>query len=446
MTRVLVVDDHLPSAEALAEALTDAGYTTVTAGDGRAALTLLGNDMPDVIVTDLRMDGLDGMGLMREAHALDPDLPVILVTAFASIDRAIEATRAGAFSFLTKPIRFSELEVQVRNAAELRRLQAAAKQVGASETDPIVGTSASLRAALSRADRAAASDANVLVTGETGTGKELLARRIHQHSARAKGPMVAVNAGAIPSTLVEAELFGHAKGSFTGATADRAGLFEAADGGTLFLDEVAELSASAQTNLLRAIEERTVRRVGETRDRPVDVRIIAATHRDLATATEFRRDLYFRLNVIPIELPPLRARGGDVLLLFGNALRHACRRAGRDLPTLDPSALQRLLDYSWPGNIRELLNMAERVAVLVPGDRVTSRDLPLEGQPQGAVSDLPGVPEGDFDLVAWMEAVEEKILRRALDRYDGVKARAAASLGLERNAFRYKLRKYGIPD
>jgi DNA-binding NtrC family response regulator len=446
MTRVLVVDDHLPSAEALAEALSDSGYTTATAGDGRAALTLLGNEMPDVIVTDLRMDGLDGIGLIREVHALDPDLPVILVTAFASIDRAVEATRAGAYSFLTKPIRFSELEIQVRNAAEMRRLQVAARQVGTPESDPIVGTSSALRAALARADRAATSEANVLVTGETGTGKELLARRIHQHSPRAKGPLVAVNAGAIPPTLVEAELFGHAKGSFTGATSDRPGLFEAADGGTLFLDEVAELSSSAQTGLLRAIEERTIRRVGETRDRPVDVRIIAATHKDLSNGSDFRRDLYFRLNVIPIELPPLRARGGDVLLLFGHALRQACRRAGRELPTLDPSALQRLLDYSWPGNIRELMNMAERVAVLVPGDRVSTHDLPMEGPVQNPSSELPGIPDGDFDLVAWMESVEEKVLRRALDRYDGVKARAAASLGLERNAFRYKLRKYGIPD
>lgn len=445
MSRVLVVDDHLPSAEALSEALTDEGYEATAVPSARAALTAIAAKPPDVVVTDLRMEGMDGLALLRELRALDPHLPVILLTAYASITVAVEATREGAFCFLTKPVKMAELEVQVRNAAMVRRLHAESRPTGR-DRDTLVGTSAALRQAVARADRAAATDATVLITGETGTGKELFAQRIHERSARARGPMVAVNAGAIPETLIESELFGYVRGAFTGATADRPGVFENAHGGTLFLDEVGELSPSAQTRLLRALQEGVIRRVGDGRDRKVDVRIVAATHRDLAAHPEFRRDLWFRLNVIPIELPPLRARGEDAVILFGHALRAACARVARPVPTVDSEAAQALLRYPWPGNVRELLNVAERVAVLSSSDRVTLGDLPIDAGAPKSAGDLPSVPDGDFDLTGWMEAVEERVLRRALDRADGVKAQAAASLGLERNAFRYKLKKYGIPD
>ena len=445
MSRVLVVDDHLPSAEALADALTDEGYEATPVPSARAALTAVAAKPPDVVVTDLRMEGMDGLALLRELRAIDPHLPVILLTAYATIEVAVEATREGAFCFLTKPVKMAELEVQVRNAAMVRRLHAESRPVGR-ERDTLVGTSAALRQAVARADRAAATDATVLITGETGTGKELFAQRIHERSARARGPRVAVNAGAIPETLIESELFGYVRGAFTGATADRPGVFENAHGGTLFLDEVGELSPSAQTRLLRALQEGVIRRVGDGRDRKVDVRIIAATHRDLGTHPEFRKDLYFRLNVIPIELPPLRARGEDAVLLFGHALRAACARVARPVPTVDAEAAQAILRYPWPGNVRELLNVAERVAVLSSADRVTLGDLPIDARAPKSAGDLPAVPDGDFDLTAWMEGVEERVLRRALDRAGGVKAQAAASLGLERNAFRYKLKKYGIPD
>ncbi|MEQ1501578.1 MAG: sigma-54 dependent transcriptional regulator [Myxococcota bacterium] len=438
MTRVLVVDDHAASAESLAEALTELGYEADFATSGRQALAKLQEAPADVVVTDLRMEGMDGLALMAAIRDVDPHLPVILVTAYATIDRAVEATRSGAFAFLTKPLKVPELEVQVRNAATVRSLHA--------RVDPddgaIVGTSAALRSALVRADRAAVSDATVLVTGETGTGKELLARRIHARSPRAGKALVSLNAAALPDTLLEAELFGHTKGAFTGATADRAGLFEAAHEGTLFLDEIGELSPSAQTRLLRVLQEGTLRRVGENRDRTVDVRVIAATHRDLANDPTFRKDLFFRLNVIPIALPPLRARGEDIPLLFGHALRAACARAKRDVPTVTAEVVEVLRSHAWPGNVRELVNLAEQVAVLSIGDRVTVDDLPLG--PAVPRDDGLVLPEGDFDFTAWAEGVEERVLRRALERAGGVKSRAASSLGLERTGFNYKLKKYGI--
>jgi two-component system response regulator AtoC len=440
MNTILVVDDHLPSAEALAELLQDEGYRTETASSGELALQSLARSAPDVIVTDLRMDGLDGLGLLREVQRLDPSLPVILVTAYATIDKAVEATRAGAFAFVTKPLRAEEIAVQVRNAVAQRQLSRAVDQLEGSAR--IVGRSVALLSALGQADRAARTELSVLVTGESGTGKELFARRIHEGSALARGPFVAVNCGAIPETLLEAELFGAARGAFTGADRDRVGLVEAADGGTLFLDEVGELSAAAQVRLLRFLQEGTFRRVGETRERRANVRLVAATHRDLRQG-DFREDLYFRLAVLPIALPPLRARGDDVLLLLGQALARSCQRLGRPTPPIAPEALATLRAYRWPGNVRELLNLADRLAVMTEGPVISRGDLPPELEAHAVPT---GLPEGDFDLTGWLESLEEQALRRALLVHDGVKARAAASLGLERNAFRYKLKKYGIEE
>jgi DNA-binding NtrC family response regulator len=255
-----------------------------------------------------------------------------------------------------------------------------------------------------------------------------------------------VNAAAIPESLIEGELFGHARGAFTGAVAERAGLFEEAHRGTLFLDEIGELAPAAQSRLLRVLQEGVVRRVGENRDRSVDVRIVAATHRNLASGTDFRRDLFFRLNVLPIELPPLRSRGDDVLLLFGHALTRACRKAERPVPNLSSEAIERLRRYRWPGNVRELQNVAERIAIFGPPGHVAVEDLPSEVQEVPELPGAPDIPPGDFDLTAYLEQVEEAVLRRTLLRHDGVKARAAASLGMERNSFRYKLKKYGIEE
>ncbi len=440
---VWVVDDHRASAEALGEALGDDGYAVRVFTEPEPVLAALRDADVAVLITDLRMAGLDGITLMRRAHELDPDLPVIVVTAHASVAHAVEATRAGAFAFVTKPVHLPGLLVQVRNAVAQRALTAAVRQEDGDER--ILGGSAALVHALAIADRAAPSDLPVLVTGESGTGKELVARRVHKRSPRAKGPFVAVNCGAIPESLIEAELFGAIRGAYTGADRDRTGLVEAAHGGTLFLDEVGELAPAAQVRLLRFLQEGVIRRVGEVRDRPVDVRVVAATHRTLRE-TSFRLDLYYRLAVLPVELPPLRSRGDDVLLLFGAALRRGCARVRRPVPRVADEAVGALRAWSWPGNVRELVNLAERIAVLCPGDVVTLADLPLELQGAGRPDEPVLLPEGDFDLTGWLESLEERALRRALGRHDGVKARAAESLGLERTALRYKLKKYGIED
>jgi len=439
---ILVVDDHETSAMALAEGLASAGYTATAVSSAAAALQWLAEHPATVVITDLRMDGMDGIGLRTELRATRPSLPVILVTAYATVDRAVEATRSGAFAFLTKPVRLTELRVQVRNAVDQARLAEAADRPAPGD-DEIVGRSAVLLRALAMADRAAASDATVRITGESGTGKELFARRIHRRSPRRTGAFVPVNCGAIPESLLEGELFGHAKGSFTGANADRAGLIESASGGTLFLDEVGELSPGAQTRLLRFLQEGTIRRVGDTRDGRVDVRVVAATHRELQSES-FRLDLYYRLDVIPIVLPPLRARRDDVPLLLGVALQAACGRLRRPLPSISGPALERLLSHDWPGNVRELFNLAERLSVLVVGNSIELADLPPKLGINAQEPDQVRLPSGDFDLTGFLEGIEERALRRALQRHDGVKAQAAASLGLERNAFRYKLKKYGI--
>ena len=440
--RVFVVDDHQPSAELLAETLADEGYAASSYPSAEAALAALRRGGADVLITDLRMDGMDGIALLREAHALDPTLPVLLVTAHATVQRAVVATRSGAFAFLTKPLRVDDVLVQVRNAAEQRRLSLAVHARPDRAGPEILGNSVPLLSALSVADRAAQSDVTVLITGESGTGKELFARRIHTASARASSPFVALNCGAIPETLIESELFGHVRGAFTGAGVDRAGVLESANGGTLFLDEVGELSASAQTRLLRFLQEGTIRRVGAARDLQLDVRVVAATHRNLRS-DRFRGDLYYRLNVVPIELPPLRARRDDVPVLLGAALRKACARHSRAVPGFTGEALSALRRYAWPGNVRELINLAERLAVLCVGDTIEVEDLPREMLP-GETDDIISLPDGDFDLLGFLQGIEERALRRALTRANGVKAHAAATLGLERNAFRYKLNKYGI--
>lgn len=439
--RVFVVDDHLPSATLLAETLADEGYATRVFAGAADALLALRDEGADVVVTDLRMEGMDGIALLRETRAIDPTLPVILVTAHATLDRAVAATRSGAFAFLTKPLRAEDVSVQVRNAAVQRRLSRAARRPdGAGE---ILGRSTALLRALSIADRAAASEATVLIQGESGTGKEMFARRIHALGARANRPFVAVNCGAIPDTLVESELFGHARGAFTGADVAREGLLAAADGGTLFLDEVGELSAGAQTRLLRFLQDGTVRPVGDVRDRVLDVRVIAATHRDLR-AGGFREDLFYRLHVVPVALPPLRARRDDVPLLLGAAMREAFGRRARPVPAFTSEALDALRRHPWPGNVRELFNLAERLEVLSTGEVIGVDDLPEEMRPDEAPTDTLSLPDGDFDLTGFLEGLEERALRRALERAGGVKAHAAAALGLERNAFRYKLAKYGI--
>ncbi|MCB9777884.1 MAG: sigma-54-dependent Fis family transcriptional regulator [Alphaproteobacteria bacterium] len=444
-SRILVIDDHTQSAELLVEALCFEGYDARAFADGAAGMAWLRREGADVVLTDLRMAGMDGIEVLGQVQAIDDAVPVMILTAHATLDSAVRATRGGAFAFITKPVKLPHLLVQVRNAATQCRLARSVAGADRGDSDPIIGGSAALLRALAIADRAARSDASVLITGESGTGKELFARRIHARGARGARRFVAVNCGAIPDSLIESELFGHVRGAFTGADRDREGLVEAAHGGTLFLDEIGELSAGAQTRLLRFLQEGSYRRVGESRDRQADVRVVAATHRTLPSA-DFREDLYYRLNVVPVQLPPLRARPDDVPLLLGAALAPACGRQARPVLRLSRDACDALLRYRWPGNVRELFNLAERMAVLCPSDVIELEDLPAEMSRGDDDGDAVRLPTGDFDLQLFLEGIESRALRRALDRAGGVKAHAAASLGLERNTFRYKLAKYGIDD
>jgi len=439
-THIHIVDDHPGAAEAMGEVLEDAGHTCQVFLSGEDALAAMQARPPDVLVTDLRMEGLDGIQLLREARLVDPGLPVILVTAHGTIDKAIEATNLGAFAFVTKPVQPHEIVLHVRNALALRTLERASTR----RASKIVGRSVGVLRALTLADRAATAEFPVLITGESGTGKELLARRIHEGSAQANRPFVAVNCGAIPESLIEAELFGHVRGAFTGADRDRAGLVDEADGGTFFLDEVGELTPASQVRLLRFLQEGTYRRVGDSRERHAKVRVIAATHRDLRSSDMFREDLFFRLSVVPIELPPLRARGDDVVILLGTAVAKACEAMNRPVMRFTSGALEALRTYGWPGNVRELLNLADRLALLTDAQTVDLGDLPPEISGSRGDPDALRLPHGDFALTGWLESLEERALRRAMDRNDNVQTRAAASLGLERNAFRYKLTKYGI--
>lgn len=438
--RIHIVDDHPGSAEAMAELLEDEGYTCAAFDDPTACLVAMRSHPPELLITDLRMDGLDGIELLRQGRLLDPELPVILVTAYGSIQRAVEATRLGAFAFVTKPVQPHDIVLQVRNALALRVLRAPP----AASAGGIEGGSPGLLRALGIAERAANSDLSVLITGESGTGKELFARHLHRHSGRT-GRFVAVNCGAIPESLLEAELFGHARGAFTGATSDRAGLVEEAHGGTFFLDEIGELTPAAQVRLLRFLQEGTFRRVGESRERSASVRVVAATHQALRGSSTFREDLYFRLAVVPIELPALRERGDDVLLLLGSAVNRACARTSRTPLRFTAAALEALRTYRWPGNVRELVNIAERLVLLSDAAVIDVGDLPAELQ-AGAATDGEQLPAGDFELTPYLEQQERRAIVRAMERHGNVQTRAAASLGLERNAFRYKLHKHGLLD
>ncbi|MBX3269202.1 MAG: sigma-54-dependent Fis family transcriptional regulator [Sandaracinaceae bacterium] len=447
--RVLVVDDQAALSETLARGLTRRGFEVTTASSGPAALASVGEDAFDAVLSDVAMQPMSGLALCEQIRAVRPDLPVILMTAFGSMETAIDALRRGAYDFLQKPVDVDLAAHALRRAVELKELRGELKRLR--EATPraapggLVGESVAMREILDTIGRVAGSDATVLVTGESGVGKELVARALHEASARVSGPFVAVNLAALPDSLLESELFGHAKGAFTDARAARTGLFVQADGGTLFLDEVGEMPAHMQSKLLRALQERRVRPVGADGEVPFDARIVAATNRDLLEAVErgaFREDLYFRLAVIELEVPPLRDRGGDVLPLADRILRGVAQRANKPIEGFDPEAARALLRYRWPGNVRELVNCVERAVALARFDRITVDDLPRrirEFEPQKHVlvsADDPG------DLVP-LEEVERRYILRVLDAVGGRRAQAAKILGLDRKTLYRKLERWG---
>jgi two-component system response regulator AtoC len=452
--RVLVVDDKENMRKLLAKILAD-GWLVEEAEDGARALSLVATRPYDVVVTDIRMPGADGFELLAAVKARAPDTEVVMMTGYATVPDAVRAMKLGAFDYLEKPFDPDAALAVVTRAAEHKRIADAARQAApgseVSAFHNLVGRSPPMREVFGLLEKAAALDITVLLLGETGTGKELAARAIHYHSARRERRFVPVNCGALPADLVESELFGHARGAFTGAAVMKVGLFEEARGGTLFLDEVGELPLPAQVKLNRALQEREIRRVGETQPIKVDVRVIAATHRDLreeVKAGRFREDLFYRLHVFPVTLPPLRDRPEDVPLLAAHFLDKHARALRRTLAGFEPEALRRLAGHPWPGNVRELENAVERAVAVVTGERVRVADLPpdLAGGPQAAAPDPAALAR-----LPYREAVAEARDRTSRDylvallaEFGGNVTRAAERAGMERESLHRLLRRYGI--
>jgi len=450
-SRVLVVDDEPDMLENFTRILRRAGYRCLTASDGERGLALLESERPDLLVTDLKMPGIDGMELLRQARELDPALASIVITAFATIESAVAAIKEGAFDYLPKNFSIEQLHVTVERALRHRAVQLENRNLrsqlkGTYGFENIVGRSPAMAEVFELVRKAARSDANILVLGESGTGKELIARAVHANSPRASQAFVPVDCASLPEQLLESELFGHEKGAFTGAVRTKPGLMEVAHRGTLFLDEIGELPLGLQSKLLRALQERQFRRVGGTAMVDVDVRVVSATNRDLPAEIakgQFREELYYRVNVIAIALPPLRTRAGDVKLLVHAFLK---RYGQGRIVGLDDDALAALDTYSWPGNVRELQNVLERACALADGDRVTRRDLPdyvLRGT-GGATAgvDLPLKEAKE----RWMRVLEANYLRDLLDRHDGNISAAAKAAGIDRKTFHRLVTKYRIRD
>ncbi len=450
---ILIVEDEASLARNVATFLGRNGYSARIAGTGREARAAMREFMPDLVLLDMRLPDATGLELLAELRALDPALPVVIMTAYASIQTAVEAMKAGADDYVGKPLVLAELKLLIDRLVGAQRAQGRLayhrRKEAAGGLEAILGESKpmqELRAQITRllaAERSAGVTAPaVLVTGETGSGKELVARALHESGVRAAGPFVELNCSALPSNLIEDELFGHERGAFTDAKERRIGLVEAADGGTLFLDEIGDVEPQVQVKLLRLLEERTVRRLGAVREHKVDIRVVAATHRPLESLVEagtFRADLYFRLRVVQLEVPPLRHRGDDVLLLAERFLERFAQRYRRPRPELAVSARAALRDHPWPGNVRELRNVIEQAVLMARGERVEAEDLALSrvGQAAAAIGVAPGA-----SLV--LGDVERNLLREALARTQGNITAAARQLGITRDTLRYRIQKYGL--
>jgi two-component system response regulator HydG len=451
--RVLVVDDDADMRALVEAALREVGFEARLSASGEEALAILaGSDDFDVVIADLQMPGMNGLELCERIVSGRPEIPVVLLTAHGTLDAAVGAIRAGAWDFITKPIAVETFPIAIERAARHGELVGEVKRLRESQAvQPvagIVGSSPAMRQVLDLVARVATTDSTVLVTGESGTGKELIARALHARSRRASGPFVATNCAALPETLLESELFGHARGAFTDAKAARAGLFLQASGGTLFLDEIAETTPALQAKLLRVLQERTVRPVGADHEVPFDVRIVAATNRHLETAVEegrFRQDLFYRIHVVHIELPPLRARGNDVLALAQHALERHARATGKPVKGLSAAAAQRLLDYDWPGNVRELQNAIEQAVALTRHEELTVDDLPekVRAHRPHRPLELGDVGEDPTHMPP-MEEVERHYVLRVLEAVQGNKAMAARILGFDRKTLYRKLVRYGV--
>jgi len=449
--RILIVDDEPSIRKVLAAHLKKFGHEVETAEDGGAAIAMLEEQPFHLVVSDLKMPVVDGMALLRWAGENQPGLPVILITAHGTVDTAVEALKEGAFDYITKPFDRDELHGVITKALATEQRNSRSLQPEGPGRLGIVGTTPAMRELFQLIEKVAPSPTTVLITGESGTGKELVARALHAHSDRAEEAFIQINCGAIPENLFEAELFGYERGAFTGAVSSKPGRFELADGGTLFLDEVGELPREMQVKILRALQERHIDRVGGVRSLEVDVRVIAATNVDLHQAVQdgaFREDLYYRLNVIPIHLPPLRERIEDIPLLVEHFLDKFNDRLGQQVRRVAPDAMAALLEYGWPGNIRELENLMERSVLLTEGETIHLEDLPgLRGGTAGV-----NVPEDEemeeLGLKEYVRVHTAKLerarIRKALENEDHNVTRAARRLGISRKSLQTKMKEYGL--
>ena len=458
--RILIADDESNLRKLLGALLRREGYAVHLAADGEEALEAFEQERFSAVITDLRMPHLDGMTLLRRLLAQDPELPVIVITAHGTVDTAVEALKLGAFDFITKPYDKDELTAVVAKAVATRRLNL---QAGRSVAAPpaqgrfgLIGTSPAMQRVFAIVEKVAATPSTVLITGESGTGKELIARALHEHSARADRAFIRVNCAAIPDTLIESELFGYEKGAFTGAATSKPGRFELADQGTLFLDEIGEISTEMQVKLLRAIQESEFERVGGVTTRKVDVRLVAATNRDLAQQVRdgrFRDDLYYRLNVVPIHLPPLRARVEDIPLLVDHILVRYAARLGRVMEGLSEGAMEVLLQYRWPGNIRELENVIERTLLFCDNPTIGAEDLPPELREATGLPVPPAPHIAPAGVTGLKDAVklttqrlEREMIEKALDETGRNVTRAALKLEISRKSLQTKMKELGLRE
>ncbi len=460
MAKTLVIEDNETLREGVVQVLERMDHEVYAASGGAAGLEIFEEESPDLVITDLKMDGVDGMEVLETIQEADSEALVIMMTAFGSIERAVEAMQAGAFDFIAKPFPPDLLRTRIERALGIRderahtaRLESENEMLRRDSVqgfdDEIVGDSPPIQQVLSRVKRAAGSDSTVFVYGESGTGKELVARALHRASPRKEGPFIKVNCSALAESLLESELFGHEKGAFTGAHKRRMGRFELADGGTIFLDEIGDIGQSIQLKLLRVLQEREFERVGGEKTLSTDVRVVTATNRDLREAVDagdFREDLFYRLHIIPIELPPLRRRRGDIEVLarhFVDKLGPRTRSAAHEI---EEEALAILENYSWPGNVRELENVIEHALVFADGEAITCGDLPpmLGGDTGNARVELAAVEERSLPEV--LEQLEKELICEAFDKADGVKTETARLLGIKPSALYYKLEKYEIEE
>lgn len=450
MAAILIVEDEPKMRRLLELQLGEEGFVTHAAADAETGLKLLASEKIDLVVTDFRLPGMDGLEFLHAVKRVNASLPVVVMTAYGTVESAVEAMKVGASDYVLKPFSLVEMVLVIRKELDAHHLREENRSLREAlghryEYENIVAKSGKMQEVLALVERAAPTNATVLLGGESGAGKDLIARAIHQHSRRASGPFLKINSSAIPENLLESELFGYEKGAFTGAASSKPGKFELADKGTLFLDEIGDVPPAIQVKLLRVLQEREFERLGGTKTLKVDVRLVAATNRDLRAALEegtFREDLYYRLNVVAIDIPPLREHKEDIPALANFFLERFARESGKPVAGLTPAAMKLLMEFHWPGNVRELENILERGVTLCAGAMLDAADIHLDQAARhSAAGAAPLLPEG-MTLEKW----EEHMIREALHQANGNKSRAARALGLSRNALRYRLSKMGVPD